>query len=258
MNTTIHNATVAVEALDAVAPGQPFDDPARAAASGVSTMEAEAAAAIFKPGVEPIDPAVAAAVTFAIDDAPLGRFGAYLADLHAVATPDVAAFLRSALVIARVRSVAASQSTDEITSAAVEQYQRAVAAQLVDDPILGPAARIFAVEAPELQARIDAAVAAHRRHRETEIERIEREQREDAEVETRAAAAEREELAAFFKTRHGLTYTVSNRTLVATAIAALLLGNRAYDVFGEVVETVSFHEVRLLRRKTEAAEAVTA
>ena len=261
--TTIREATEAVGLLEGLMPGQAFTEPAARAAAAVRALTQEVTAEISPGTIEPFDPAVLAIGQFAIDDAPRSGFGLHLVGLHSVASEPVRAFLRSALVVRRVRMLAAAKApthidAEAVADAAVRDYQGAVALQLVDHPELGPAARALAIAVPEFEQRIAVALAKHQQYASGEAARITQEQRAAEEAEARAAATEHQELAQFFKARGGLAYALSNRPIVASAIAALLLGNRAHDVFGEIVDSVPLPEVRLLRRKIEAAEAVTA
>jgi hypothetical protein len=248
----IQTADAAVDTFEALPLGQPFESAWREATTAVDALTQTAHRALFPP----IGPAktvdAIAAFKFAEELFERARYGDRVVDLHHAcrpAHPELAAFLRSELVAARIVAAGADGGP-----AAVDRARLAIAGQLVGDVAFEPHAHVYAVVAPALAARVLAARARHTEHAAAELARIEREARAAADAIAAADRAEREQLAAYFSQHHGRPFVVGGHVVSGQALAAITRGAGGRDHDGAFV-TFAIAELREARVRTEAADA---
>jgi len=259
-------AEEAVSAFDALVLGQPFAAEADAATEAVGTLRAAATAALFPTHVLMTANVVTSYVFFE-ELFERSKYAERAAALHAeclVAQPDLATFLRSGPVAARIAvaavasAPAVSGTQDDVAARAVQGYQRTIARQLVGIASHEPAATILAVTVPALEARIDACKARHQQHVGAELSRIEGETRQAAEVIKADEVQRREGLAAYFTAQHGRAFVLKGNVLSGQALAAILRHQGAYDFSGELVKGLTLNDMMEARAREMAADAAVA
>ncbi len=266
IDATLNLARVALPAFEASPLGEPWAAFDAEAARAVADVKARAREALFPSEIRPVDPEVFAAFEFLEEDADLSSYVSHLADVHARAVstyPELAAFVRSPAVLARVRRVAASlaqrqmRTSEDVGRELVEALSKAVAGQLAGTEEFEPAATVLATDVPAMEARLDAARARHEQYARAEIERIEAEK---AEADEALAAEERrlrDDLIQFFGARGSRPFSVGARIFSGLGIAAIAAGEAARDIVDQEFGSAPLDALRMLKLETEAAEAVS-
>lgn len=187
-------AVAALEALEALPVGEPYQAPLLAATEAIDELEA-AAGEMLSPGIEPIGRDVLADLEHFTSGVRRATFGAELAAIHRAALethPKLARVLRSSELIQRVADAADQPNMPPDTPVrAQERYLRMLATDLRGRNEFEPAATVLADTLPTLQQRIAAAEATHQAHAAAELARLEHERQaaEQALVDQRRARA---------------------------------------------------------------------
>lgn len=252
--TTETTAARAVAAFEQLALGQPWADPARAAATAVRELYERLAEDLFPHTLAPADSG--ALVDFQIEAAEIRPLHA-AADLSALfaraypALRDVVVGPRGMRLLrncaASVAPVLAKREPDAVAEM-VEHFQTLVAQQLAEH---GNSRAQALLNAVAMRHAVAAITVRHEAHAQAETERIERETRAAADAVEAAERAQREELAAFFSARHGLPHYIGGAIVSGQALAAIARRQGARDQGGENV-TFSIAELEKARDRVTA------
>jgi hypothetical protein len=258
-------ATRAIEAFEKIQPGQPYAKAHDAAFEAVLAFADPARAALF-PGFTLPDARICALVEFAEGQWNRTRYVEELAELHAnlIGSDVDASFLRSRLVLDRVRAAAKSLSGDpaEAEARADEHERRYVVAllqQLVGFEGYEPFATDLAVTVPALEARIAAAVERHEEHRRVVLARIDAEQRAAADANALALKARRDAMIAFFQSRGSVPVIFRGRQQSCLQLGQAFGDGAAFrDADGYLRSAPLLEELESLAARMRASETVGA